>query len=236
MVNKRVAIHQSNYIPWKGYFDLIASVDEFILYDDVQYTRRDWRNRNYIKTPNGLQWLTIPVEVKGKYYQKICETKVSDNNWVEKHWKTICHNYSNAKFYNLYSDLLYETYLQVKNEMFLSEVNYIFLKQVCRILDIKSKITWSMDFNIPSELDKNKRLIALCLAAGASNYISGPAARDYMDIDLFNKNGISVEYFSYSGYFQYNQLYEGFEHKVSVIDLILNAGNEAKLLFRGDRD
>ena len=89
MRNKKVAIVQSNYIPWKGYFDMIAAVDEFILYDDMQYTRRDWRNRNKIKTPNGVQWLTVPVKVKGNYHQIIRETEIDGVNWSEKHWKTI---------------------------------------------------------------------------------------------------------------------------------------------------
>ena len=82
---KKIAILQSNYIPWKGYFDIINMVDEFVLYDDMQYTRRDWRNRNKIKTPNGLQWLTIPVQVKGKYLQKIKETKISEKKWTKNH-------------------------------------------------------------------------------------------------------------------------------------------------------
>ncbi|MGQ9863207.1 MAG: WbqC family protein, partial [Bacteroidia bacterium] len=94
---KKIAISQSNYIPWKGYFDNIAQVDEFILYDDVQYTRRDWRNRNCIKTPQGLQWLTIPVESKGKYFQKIKEVKVSDTRWAKEHWKSIQLNCAKAK-------------------------------------------------------------------------------------------------------------------------------------------
>ena len=91
---KKIAISQSNYIPWKGYFDLINKVDEFILYDDAQFTRRDWRNRNKIKTTKGLHWLTIPVDVKGKYFQKINETKIIDKNWGVKHWQQIKHNYS----------------------------------------------------------------------------------------------------------------------------------------------
>src|SRR6266576_2014989 len=89
---KRVAIVQSSYIPWKGYFDLINLVDEFVLYDDRQFTKRDWRNRNRIKTPDGVQWLTIPVNVKGKYHQRIDETTISDPDWAERHWKTLVHN------------------------------------------------------------------------------------------------------------------------------------------------
>ena len=93
---KRVAIVQSNYIPWRGYFDLIASVDEFIVLDDVQYTRRDWRNRNRIKTPQGPQWLTIPVRVSGRYTQLICETEVEDDSWAERHWEIVRLNYRDA--------------------------------------------------------------------------------------------------------------------------------------------
>ena len=91
MYSKKVAISQSNYIPWKGYFDNIALVDEFVLYDEMQYTKRDWRNRNKLKTNQGLKWLTIPVEVKGKYYQKINETRISDRNWNVKHLNFLKH-------------------------------------------------------------------------------------------------------------------------------------------------
>ena len=94
-----VSILQSNYIPWKGYFDLINMSDVFVIYDDMQYTKRDWRNRNKIKTPNGLNWLTIPVQVKGKFYQKINETVISDSHWGDKHWRTITHNYNKAKHF-----------------------------------------------------------------------------------------------------------------------------------------
>ena len=103
---KTVAIVQSCYIPWKGYFDLINLVDEFILYDDRQYTRRDWRNRNRIKTPQGSQWLTIPVEVKGRYDQRIDETRISDPDWAEQHWKTLTHNYASAPHFDDYGERL----------------------------------------------------------------------------------------------------------------------------------
>ena len=93
---KKVAILQSNYIPWKGYFDMIAAVDEFILYDDMQYTRRDWRNRNQIKTPQGVQWLTVPVKVKGKYHQTIRETEIEGAQWAKDHWKALSQNYRRA--------------------------------------------------------------------------------------------------------------------------------------------
>src|SRR6267143_4783502 len=101
-MSKTIAIVQSNYIPWRGYFDLINFADEFILYDDMQYTRRDWRNRNAIKSKAGLIWLTIPVQVKGKYLQKIKDTVVAGHGWANEHWVSIVHNYSKAKYFSDY--------------------------------------------------------------------------------------------------------------------------------------
>src|SRR5216684_4013933 len=110
-----------NYIPWRGYFDLISQVDEFILFDDVQYTRRDWRNRNRIKAPNGSMWLTIPVEVKGKRDQNIKDTVISDPGWSRNHWRTIVYNYSKTKYFSEYKELFESLYLE-RNEKLLSQV------------------------------------------------------------------------------------------------------------------
>lgn len=111
-MNKRIAILQSNYIPWKGYFDMIAAVDEFILYDDMQYTRRDWRNRNQIKTPQGVQWLTVPVRVKGKYDQTIRETEIDGIDWAGTHWKIIAQNYRRAPRFEEVAAVFEPLYLQ----------------------------------------------------------------------------------------------------------------------------
>jgi hypothetical protein len=221
---KKVAIVQSNYIPWKGYFDLVHMVDEFILFDDMQYTRRDWRNRNKIKTANGLSWLTIPVEVKGKYYQKINETVVNDPTWKQAHWQSIQHNYQKAKYFREYGGMLKDVYLNM-NKILLSQINYQFIKAVCDILEIDTKISWSMDYHIVD--GKTERLISLCQQAGASEYISGPAARGYIDEQMFEAAGIKLTYMDYSGYAEYTQLYPPFEHGVSIIDLILNEGPDA---------
>jgi hypothetical protein len=229
MHRKKVAISQSNYIPWKGYFDNIAMVDEFVLYDDSQYTKRDWRNRNKIKTSNGLQWLTIPVEVKGKYFQKINETKISDSNWNEKHLGTIKHAYSKAKCYKDVIAFIEEMYLSA-NFSYLSEINYHFLTKICEFLNIHTKISFSSDYEYSQE-GKTEKLVALCLKLNASEYYSGPAAREYMDEAIFKGNNITVKYFDYSGYPEYNQLYDNFEHGVSILDLLFNEGvNSAKFL------
>jgi hypothetical protein len=221
---KKVAILQSNYIPWKGYFDLINKVDEFILYDDVQYTRRDWRNRNKIKTPNGSIWLTVPVNAKGKFEQKINETKVNENSWAEKHWKSIEFNYKKSKYFSSLAENIKELYENSSELEYLSEINYMFIKKICELLEIKTKITWSSDYNLID--GRSERLLDLCLQARATTYLSGPAAKDYLDVELFNSNGISVEWMSYSGYPEYLQLYPPFEHSVTILDLLFNVGTE----------
>jgi hypothetical protein len=218
---RSAAIVQSNYIPWKGYFDLINLVDEFILYDDVQYTRRDWRNRNLIKTPNGLEWLTIPVEVKGKYYQKIRETRVGDAAWATKHWKSLVHNYGKAPYFRTYAEKFEALYLECREEM-LSRVNRRFIEAICGLLGIEARLSWSMDY--PLEEGQSERLAGLCKAVGADHYLSGPSARAYMDEAAFEREGISVSYMDYSGYPEYRQLHGPFEHGVTVLDLLFNEG------------
>ena len=223
-MSKTIAIVQSNYVPWRGYFDLINSVDEFILYDDAQYTRRDWRNRNTIKSPGGQIWLTIPVRVKGRYLQNIKDTMVADDNWAREHWQSIVHNYSKAEYFGEYRERFQDLYLG-SHDKFLSQINYRFIMAICRILGIDTTISWSMDYNLAG--DRNERLVNLCKQAGATNYLSGPAAKSYLDEELFEQEGISVAYMDYSGYLDYGQLYPPFEPRVSVIDLVFNEGPQA---------
>lgn len=193
MMNKKVIITQSNYIPWKGYFDSMALVDEFILYDDVQYTRRDWRNRNLIKTPQGLKWLTIPVEVKGKYYQKICDVKVSDSNWIEDHLKAIRFNYAKANYFKEVFPFLEQIYYKAAQLSYLSDINFLFLRAISTYLNLKTtiKFCWEYDYK---ENDRNLRLIEICKLAGATDYFSGPAAKEYVDVELFKKSGLEVHW------------------------------------------
>ena len=224
-MNKRVAIVQSNYIPWRGYFDLISQVDEFILFDDAQYTKRDWRNRNRIKAPNGSIWLTIPVEVKGKRDQKIKDTVISDPGWSRNHWRTIVYNYSKTKYFSRYQELFEELYLE-RNENLLSQVNYKFVTAICDLLGIETKLAWSSEYRLVE--GKTERLVDLCKQAGANEYLSGPTARGYIDEELFRNDGIELRYMDYSGYSEYEQLYPPFESGVSIIDLIFNEGPDAR--------
>jgi hypothetical protein len=221
-MHKKVAILQSNYIPWKGYFDLINLVGEFILYDDVQYTKNDWRNRNKIKTQDHIMWITIPVRYN--YPQKIKDTVVSYPGWNRKHWKSIVQNYSKAKHFRTYMELFEEMYLNT-NERYLSQINYRFLAGICEILGIKTELSWSMEYRLIE--GKTEKLVDLCKQAGATEYISGPSAKSYIDEQIFKDEGIILTYMDYSGYPEYDQLFPPFEHGVSIIDLIFNEGPNA---------
>jgi len=223
-MTKVVAVVQSNYIPWKGYFDLIHLADEFILFDDVQYTQRDWRNRNRIKTPTGTQWLTIPVEIKGKRFQKIKETHVSDPDWNRRHWQTLVHSYSAANYFSLYREQFEALYLGLR-ETSLSRINFVLLSTICQLLEIETKLSWSMDYTVIE--GKTERLLSLCQQANATVYLSGPSARGYMQEELFASAGIRVRYMDYAGYPEYPQLYGAFEHAVTILDLLFNAGPDA---------
>lgn len=223
-MNKRIAISQSDYIPWKGYFDLVNSVDEFVLYDDAQFTRRDWRNRNLIKTPLGLKWLTIPVETKGKFLQKINETRASEPGWPRLHWSTIMGNYGKAPHFREYSARIEALYLGA-DETMLSRINHRFMVAVMDMLGIRTALRWSGDYALQG--DKSERLLNICKLAGADTYVSGPSAKDYLDQGMFERAGVRVEWMDYSGYPPYRQLHGAFEHGVSVIDLILNEGPSA---------
>jgi hypothetical protein len=222
----KVAIIQPNYIPWKGYFDIINMVDTFVLYDDVQYTVRDWRNRNRIKTKNGLIWLTIPTD--GTQNKIIKDVKVVwDEKWNLKHWKSILINYHKAPYFKDYKDFFEDLYLNTK-EKYLWEIDLKFILAINQILGIKTKIICSSELNYDRTLHKTERLIAILKEVGATSYLSGPSAKNYIDERLFEGENINLEWIDYSGYPEYPQLYPPFVHEVSIIDLILNVGPDAK--------
>lgn len=226
---KKIAILQSNYIPWKGYFDMIAAVDEFIIYDDMQYTRRDWRNRNLIKTKQGLQWLTIPVQVKGKYHQKIRDTRIDGSSWALDHWKALTQHYRRAPHFDAVATWVEPLYL-AEDYTHLSPLNRRFIEAVCEYLDIKTIINNSWDYTL---LDgKTERLADLCKQAGCTEYVSGPAAKNYIDETVFNECGIKLTYFDYSGYLEYPQLWGEFSHGVTILDLLFNCGQDASRYMR----
>ena len=220
-MGKRVAIVQSNYIPWKGYFDMIASVDEFILYDDMQFTKNDWRNRNRIKTPQGVQWLTIPA---GDDIHRRIRDVALDSRWQAKHWKTLEANYRRAPHFAEVAAWLEPLYV-ARAHPDLSAANRCFIEAICAYLRIPTRISNSWDYDLGE--GKTERLARLCLQAGATEYVSGPAAKEYIDGAVFAGSGIELTWFDYAGYQPYPQLWGPFAHDVSVLDLLFNCGRDA---------
>jgi hypothetical protein len=220
---KRIAIVQSNYIPWKGYFDVIASVDEFILYDDVQFTKNDWRNRNKVKSAQGVEWLSIPVGQNIK--RRICDVVLMQNDWQEKHWKTLSTNYGRAPFFREVAGVIEPLYRGNNKYTTLSEVNRTYIQAICNYLDIKTKISCSSDFDLVD--GRIERLIDLCKQTRAGTYVSGPSAKKYLDHSQFASASIDLAWFDYEGYPEYPQMWGGFEHRVSILDLLFNCGRHA---------
>jgi hypothetical protein len=221
---KKILITQSNYIPWKGYFDSIAQSDVFVVYDDMQYTKRDWRNRNKIKTEQGLKWLSVPVEVSGKYFQKINETRIADKNWNNSHWEIIKQNYKNAPSFKEVSEWVEGVYKNC-NYDFLTDVNLHFINHINDFLGIETEIKLSSEFNL--DVEKTQRLVTICKELNGTDYYTGPAAKAYMNVVLFEKEAINVHFIDYSSYEEYEQIYPPFEHNVSILDLIFNIGLES---------
>ena len=226
---RKIAIVQSNYIPWKGYFDLIAVVDEFVIYDDMQYTRRDWRNRNQIKTPQGRQWLTVPVRVKGKYLQRIRDTEIDGTEWAENHWRSIQQNYAKSRYFRQIAEWLEPIY---RRERFthLTQLNLRLIRRICEELGISTRITMSSELCMVD--GRTERLADLCRQCGGTEYISGPSARGYVDEEVFKRMGIGLTWFDYSGYPPYPQLWGEFVHEVSVLDLLFNCGPDSARAMR----
>jgi len=222
-VSKRVAVLQSNYVPWKGYFDIIHDVDEFVFHDDLQYTKNDWRNRNLIKTPKGTEWLTIPVGTRAD--RLICEVTLPDRSWAEKHWRLIREHYRRAPYFAHCAPYFEDVYLR-REWKSLSELNQSLVAEIARdFLGIRTRFADSRQY-APTG-GKLDRLIDLLLRAGATTYVSGPAAKAYIEPQRFADAGIELVWKDYTGYPEYPQLHPPFTHQVSVIDLLFNVGPAA---------
>ncbi len=227
----RVAILQSNYIPWKGYFDIIHDVDFFVFYDDVQFTKNDWRNRNRIKTPNGPLWLTVPV---GQSLNRmICEVTLSNERWAVNHYKTLRQYYGKAQYFTDYRDFLEDVYLGRKWET-LSALNHYMIQTIARdFLGISTEFGDSRKYNVSGQ--KFERLLDLLVKCKTERYLSGPSARDYIDPEALLQCGIELDYKDYSGYPEYTQFHPPFDQNVSILDLLFHTGPAAPWYIWGWR-
>ncbi len=229
---KHVAITQSNYIPWKGYFDIIHDVDIFVFYDNVQYTKNDWRNRNKVKGPTGAQWLTVPVG--DKLHRLICEVDIKDARWQIKHWKTINQLYGGTPYFRLFRPFLEHFYLERKWTN-LSDLNHYLTKTIAQdFLGIRASFLQSSD--LPKQGVKQEAVISMLKALNADQYVSGPAGRAYLMPDEFEQEGIQLVWKDYSGYPEYPQIHPPFDHHVTILDLLFHTGNDAQYFIWGWRE
>lgn len=222
----KCVILQPSYIPWRGYFHQIHKADLFVFYDCVQYDDRGWRNRNRIKTPQGTVWLTIPVKAKGVQQAGTPIHQIPicwDSTWNEKHWASICHNYSRAPYFREYAGLV-EVFYRRRDERLVDFVCDT-TEQLARILGIH-RTRFVRSSSLPATGAKTERLLSILRHVGASHYISGPSARAYLDLESFARAGITVEFMVYD-YLPYPQLYGAFEPQVSILDLLFNTGQDA---------
>lgn len=220
---------QSNYIPWKGYFDLLAQADTVVLFDAVQSTKNDWRNRNQIKTPGGRTWLTVPIHHSNTL--RIREVEVASANWHRKHLRTLSQSYARAPHASDMLPLISQWYARAGTQSRLSAVNRVFIGEIARFLGIGARFVEVESVLSDAEHDAlmpSERLVELCRRLGATSYLSGPAARDYLQPEQFSRADIDLEWFDYQDYPEYPQLHGQFEHGVSVLDLILMLGSQSR--------
>jgi len=224
-VNK-IAVLQPSYLPWLGFFEQMMSVDSFVFYDDVQYTKNDWRNRNRVKTKEGFLWLTIPV--KSSTSLQIREVRIDGSkHWQEKHRKTIAQLYSKSPYFEEVS-ALFEPFWTNRYEFLLDALRDSIVL-IAEYLHIETKILFSSELQITG--DKNEKLVNMCKILGASHYYSGLAAQNYLDIELFNKNGIEVA-FQYYKHPTYPQIHGDFISHLSIIDLLFNCGKKSREILK----
>jgi hypothetical protein len=230
----RIAIIQSCYVPWRGFFDLIGRCDVYVMFDQVQYVRRHWHNRNRIKTATGVEWLTIPVVSKGRFEQPIDRVEI-EKPWAEKHWRAIELAYRRAPYFDSMAPIVQDWYRRAAKEPLLTEINAIFLREISSLLGLATRIV--RDTAYPAQGTATERVLAIVRAADADHYLSGPSAKAYFDESLFAKAGIAVEWMDYGGYQPYPQLHGPFEPAVSVLDLLFNTGPDAaRFLSAGKPD
>ncbi len=219
----KIVINQSNYLPWKGYFDLIHDADLFIFHDDLQFTKNDWRNRNKFKTPQGPAWLTIPVGTDE--HRLICDVPLPATDWAARHWRFITQHYQAAPYFETYAPLFREALLD-RPWGTLSDLNQYLIRLIAQdLLGLKTRFVDSRAYALTQR--KQERVVELLQAAHATTYVSGPAAKAYLDEERFAAAGIALEWKSYEGYPEYPQFHPPFTHAISIIDLIFQTGPNA---------
>ena len=224
-----VVVLQPGYLPWLGFFDQLRRADVFVYYDDVQYDKHGWRNRNRIKTQTGPQWLTVPVRHGGEGFPRIVDVEIDGRTpWARKHTASIRQAYARAPFLGRYMPAL-EEMLHRKWER-LVDLDFACAGLIADWLGIERRIQRSSAVGVTGE--RTERLVNICRHFGAGRYLSGDSAQSYLDVAAFQAHGIAVEWQQYA-HPAYPQLHGAFVPYMSAIDLVLNCGPEAPLIAFG---
>lgn len=219
-------ILQPSYLPWLGVFDQIDKADSFIFYDTVQYTRRDWRNRNKIKTCQGETcYLTVPVETKGHYHSPICNILIKSSAWREKHLSTLSYHYKKAPFFQEVFSLL-QPLLSYPWKR-LADLTIHLTQEIAGYLELRPTQFLKSSQLSASSPDSSRRLLELCQEVGATHYLTGLSARNYLQEELFEQEGITVEFQKYR-HPKYSQLWGDFIPYLSIVDLMMNEGSKSR--------
>ncbi len=235
----QAVILQSGYIPWLGYFDLIEKADVFVFLDDVQWTTRDWRNRNRVRTSEGWTWLTVPVQSSKPHYEYSVKDVEIDNsrNWQEKHLRTLQSWYKKTPYFGEVYPIIDST-LHNKQK-FVVDLNYELIFKICNYIGLKgTKFLFSQEMSISREIKKTEKLIGILEEiGGVASYISGPSAKSYLEKSKFEGKGIKVEWHDYQHpYYRQNTWGSNiFIPYLSIIDLLFNHGEESLEILSGTK-
>lgn len=220
-----IGILQPGYLPWLGFFEQLHRSDIFVIYDDVQYDKGSWRNRNRIKTANGVQWLTVPVRLNFGNRTLVHEVAIENAiNWRKKHAESIRQNYSKSPFFTCYWPLFEEAF--DRQWALLIDLDIFFIERLAACLGLAGhRIIRSSTLNITG--DRIGRLLAICSHFNANVFYEGAAGRNYINDRKFTDQGITVQYQHYN-HPTYTQLYGKFVPYLSVIDLLFNHGEQSR--------
>lgn len=214
------AVHQPHYLPWIGYFDKIKKSDVFVFLDNVQYKKREFQNRNKIRTASGSIWLTVPVKTKDKYLQRLSDVEINnDDDWPAEHWKSIQCNYARAPYFKQYRDIFEDVYRRKWERLI--DINMHLIRIFNDLYSIRTPVRLESELGV--DTTSTQRIIDICRKLNADTYLSGTGGRDYMDESLFSTNALTLVYQEFK-HPVYPQVHDGFEPFMSVLDHLFNCG------------
>lgn len=225
----RVGILQPGYLPWLGFFEQVCRCDQFVLFDDVQFDKNSWRNRNRIKTPEGPLWLTVPVRHRGHIGQTLLQTEITECTvWPRKHLNTLHAYYGKAPHFKRYIEGLAGIYR--RKWVYLVDLDLALIFHLLEVLGITTPVLRSSELGITGK--STERLVTICKALKADRFYEGAAGQDYIEAEKFAEAGIVLEYQHYE-HPTYPQLYGEFIPYLSVVDVLFNCGEESLKIIAG---